>query len=199
MKCKELEMLPLKMRLDFFAILLFHKIIHKTIAIDLPSYIRLVPQTILRTSHNDPLTFESTIKPRINRIAEKKKKENSNKNKKVSKKSNIKVVITKKKSKLCKKKTFFSKKRKQCKEKIYTDDLKTANANERNDKNHFSENKVFISSYFYKTHMQWNNFPLEIKIIEDYEKFKENLEQHLWDLLVEHDQRIDESFGVPVD
>ena len=82
---------------------------------------------------------------------------------------------------------------------MYTDDMKTANANERSDKNHFSENKVFISSHFYKTHIQWNNLPLEIKIIEDYEKFKENLEQHLWDLLVEHDQLIDESFGVPDD
>ena len=60
-KCKDLDLLPLKVRLDFFAILLFHKIIHRTTVIKLPSYIVLVPPTNLRSSHNDPLTFTSQI------------------------------------------------------------------------------------------------------------------------------------------
>ena len=48
-KCKELDLLPLKFRLDLFAILLFHEIIHRTVAIELPTYIRLVPKTTLRS------------------------------------------------------------------------------------------------------------------------------------------------------
>ena len=75
--------------------------------------------------------------------------------------------------------------------------MKNTNANERNDKNQFSENKLFISSYFYKTHIQWNNLPLEVKIIKDYEQFKAKLEEHLWDLLVEPDKPVDSSFEVP--
>ena len=64
-KCKQLDMLPLKHRLDFVAIALFHKIIHQQIFIKLPTYIQLVPPSNLRISHRDPLTFESRIKPRI--------------------------------------------------------------------------------------------------------------------------------------
>ena len=54
-----------------------------------------------------------------------------------------------------------------------------------------------ISSYFYKTHIQWNNLPLEVKIIEDYEQFQAKLEQHLWDFLVKPDKPIDSSFQIP--
>ena len=64
-KCKILDLLPLRARLDFFDILLFHKIIHKTVPIKLPDYIILAPQTTLRYSHIDPLSFVSKIKPRI--------------------------------------------------------------------------------------------------------------------------------------
>ena len=76
-KCKDLDLLPLRVRLDFFAILLFHKIIHKTINIDLPSYITLVPQRVLRSSHNDPLIFTSLIKPRITKRVSKKTKKST--------------------------------------------------------------------------------------------------------------------------
>ena len=55
----------LKHRLDYFAILLFHKIIHKQVAVEFPSYITLVSQTTLRTSHKDQLSYESSVKPRI--------------------------------------------------------------------------------------------------------------------------------------
>ena len=64
-RCKELDMLPLKHRLDYFAILLFHKIIYKQVAIEFPSYITLISQTTLRTSHKDQLSYESSVKPRI--------------------------------------------------------------------------------------------------------------------------------------
>ena len=64
-KCRRLDLLPLRIRLDFFAILLFHRIIHGTVPIKLPSYITLVPLSNLRSSHNDPLTFRSLIQPRI--------------------------------------------------------------------------------------------------------------------------------------
>ena len=64
-KCRELNLLPLKVRLDLFAILLFHQIIHKTVVIKLPVYITLAPKTTLRYSHTDPLTFKSLIEPII--------------------------------------------------------------------------------------------------------------------------------------
>ena len=66
----------------------------------------------------------------------------------------------------------------------------------------FSENKVFSNSYFYKTHTQWNKLPLEIRIIEDHEKFKAQLEQHYWDSITElEDQESinDLSFDLPGD
>ena len=46
-KCKDVDLLPLRSRLDFFDILLFHKIIHNAISIKLPNYITLAPQTTL--------------------------------------------------------------------------------------------------------------------------------------------------------
>ena len=100
-KCKELDLLPLRVRLDFFAILLFHKIIHKTIGIDLPSYLTLVPQTVLRSSHTDPLTFRSLIKPRITKRVIKKTKKFT---KKINVKTKIKVNCVTKTKKKAKKK-----------------------------------------------------------------------------------------------
>ena len=48
----------------------------------------------------------------------------------------------------------------------------------------FNENKVFKNSYFYKTHIQWNNLPLDIKVIEDYDIFMVALKNHIWDTLL---------------
>ena len=45
----------------------------------------------------------------------------------------------------------------------------------------FTESKVFANSYFYKTHIQWNNLPLELKIIEENEKFSTRLKDYLWE------------------
>ena len=50
-KCKILDLLPLRYRLDCYDILLFHKIIHKTIAIKSPNYIIPAPQSNLRCIH----------------------------------------------------------------------------------------------------------------------------------------------------
>ena len=98
-KCKNLNLLPLKTRLDFFSILIFHKIIHKNIAIDLPKYISLVSQTSLRSSHKDPLTFESSIKPRVIKKNTIKKGKSKRKNNKINPKIKLKIkckVTTKK-------------------------------------------------------------------------------------------------------
>ena len=70
---------------------------------------------------------------------------------------------------------FFNKQK--SKEKIYTDN------HDKNDE--FIENKIFASTYFYKTHIHWNILPLDIKIIEDYDEFKTKLEQYLWDTVLE--------------
>ena len=88
-KCKELNLLPLRLRLDFFAILLFHKILHKTVPIELPAYISLAPETNLRSSHRDPLTFLSSIKPRIT------KKVPHNRKQLKTRSRNVKTVKTK--------------------------------------------------------------------------------------------------------
>ena len=192
-KCKELDLLPLKTRLDFFSILLFHKIIHKTVFIKLPNYIRLVPPTTLRSSQKDPLMFESTIKPRFTKKNIKKphkkithnlksKNKLTKKNIKLKSKNNSKSkkVVTnpiKKKSK-----PFKSFKKRIKNERIYVDD--EPNKSNKNDVEEFIDNKIFSSSYFYRTHIQWNNLPLEIRIIEDYDKFKIELECHLWHVLL---------------
>ena len=154
-KCKQLDLLPLKHRMDFFALLLFHRIIHQQINIKLPSYIRIVTPSNLRTSHRDPLYFESIIKPRIIRKFEKSTTHENNKNNKCNKKikksykiPKSKVIIkignkshSAKKSKVHKR--FFRKRKKG--EKIY----KNITVNED-----FAENKEFSSSYFYRNEMK---------------------------------------------
>ena len=193
-KCKDLDLLPLKSKLDFYALLLFHKIIHKNIAIELPYYISLVSQSRLRSSHNDPLTFESSIKPRFNKtIIAKSKKSSSNKTFKLKRQFKS-VFKNKKKSKNNKAKLFFKKRKKS--EKIYKDDNECSDA--------FSEMKVFKNSYFWRTHIQWNNLPLEVKVIDNYETFKIKLETHLWDMVLETDPAYDHnssesSIGLPGD
>ena len=107
-KCKDVDLLPLRTRLDFFDILLFHKIIHKTIPIKLPGYMTLAPQTTLRSSHIDPLTFVSLIKPRITKkvmTQTKNTKKTTNETKKLNVKTQVKYISTKiltKKYKKCK-------------------------------------------------------------------------------------------------
>ena len=111
-KCKELDLLPLKTRLDFFAILLFHKIINNAVPIKLPNYINLGAPTILRNSHRDPLMFESSIKPRITKKPTTKL---TNYNKRVMNNTNLKLKnkVVSKKTKIgrlkCKKQNKVSK------------------------------------------------------------------------------------------
>ena len=185
-KCKELNFLPLRLRLDFFAILLFHKILNKTVPIELPAYISLAPETNLRSSHRDPLTFLSSVKPRITR------KVTHNKKCLKTRGRNVKSVKTKVKKVKRKKKKAFKKYR--ARENIYIDDNSLADD--------FRENKVLTTSFFYKTHIQWNNLPLEVKIIENYDTFKIKLEEHLWDnIMVGEDQDDDDMdvLGLPGD
>ena len=179
-KCKDVDLLPLRARLDFFDILLFHKIIHKTIPIKLPDYITLAPQTTLRSSHIDPLTFVSLIKPRITKkemTKPKVSKKTTNENRKINMKTKIKSISTKisKKYKKCKAKRFFKNRKKN--EMIYKDDDPHTDE--------FSENNVFKNSFFFRTHILWNMLPLQIKIIENYELFKIKLEGFLWDGILE--------------
>ena len=58
------------------------------------------------------------------------------------------------------------------------------------DLGNFTESKVFKNSFFYKTHLQWNNLPLELRIIEDYAKFSIMLKEHIWDSIELHLNRI---------
>ena len=196
-KCKDLELLPLRVRMDFFAILLFHKIIHKAVNIDLPNYITLVSGTYLRSSRNDPHKYKSLIKPRITKKVKKKLKNNTMKaniNKNHNCKSKVSVVINKKHIPLKSKKKYkpkFFKKSFKCKEKIWNDI--------KYDDDEFIENKIFTSTYFYKTHIQWNNLPLHIRAIDDHEVFKTKLEEHLWSAVISQcsELPIDSSFETP--
>ena len=167
-----MDLLPLKYRLDFFAITLFHKIIHNRVAIKLPTYITLGQPTNLRFSHKDPLSFVCLIKPRIIRKSSKLPKTIKNKGSKgvvnIPKISCKKVVNRKKK-----KSTFKIKRYKR--ENIFRADMNKI------DPENFTESKVFKNSFFYKTHLQWNNLPLELRIIEEYEKFSIMLKKHFWD------------------
>ena len=171
-KCKELDLLPLKYRLDFFAITLFHQIIHNRVAIKLPTYITLGQPTNLRFSHKDPLSFVCLIKPRIIKKSSKLSKTIKNKGSRgvvnISKISCKKVLNRKKK-----KSTFKIKRYKR--EIIFRADMNKI------DPENFTESKVFKNSFFYKTHLQWNNLPLELRIIEEYEKFSIMLKKHFWD------------------
>ena len=150
-----MNLLPLRLRLDFFAILLFHKILHKTVPIELPAYITLALETNLRSSHKDPLTFESLIKPRITKKVLKNCKDSWS-NRKNLKTKGLKVKTVKKKVKPIKRRKKKSFKKYRARENIYTDD--------KNITDEFGENKVLTTSFFYRTHIQWNNLPLEVKI-----------------------------------
>ena len=64
--------------------------------------------------------------------------------------------------------------------------------------------KAFKNSYFYRTHIQWNNLPLEVKVTDNNETFKIKLEAHLWDMILDTDPAYDYSssescIGLPGD
>ena len=110
-----------------------------------------------------------------------KTKSTVSKNKKTSVKAKNKSKIKSLSIKTCikskNKKTSTLKFKKHLKsEKIFKPD--TADKDDIDD---FTESKVFVNSYFYKTHIQWNNLPLELKIIEDHEKFSTRLKDYLWE------------------
>ena len=185
-KCKEMDLLPLKTSLDYFAIILYHRIINNTVPIKLPNYINLVAPTRLRYSHTDPLTFVSLIKPRITKKPTI-KPTNRGKQKIISAKIPLKKkVLSKKKKAVIKRKkvskSFKNFKKRSKLERIYGD--KKPKKQDKEDINEFTENKVFYNSYFYKTHIQWNNLPLYIRMIEDSNAFKIKLREHLWENLL---------------
>ena len=45
--------------------------------------------------------------------------------------------------------------------------------------------KQFEKSYFYRVHLEWNNLPLSLRIIENHDLFLTNLKRYLWALLME--------------
>mgnify|MGYP001180042616 CR=1 FL=1 len=68
--------------------------------------------------------------------------------------------------------------------------LKTVNIHKLEklkDKDDFSDAKEIYNSYFYRTHLQWNNLPLELKVIEDHNKFMTKLKEYLWSTIAETD------------
>ena len=105
-------------------------------------------------------------------------------NRKNLKTKGLKVKTVKKKVKPIKRRKKKSFKKYRAHENIYTDD--------KNITDEFSENKVLTTSFFYRTHIQWNNLPLEVKIIENYDKFKIRLEEHLWDYIMECEDQDDD-------
>ena len=148
------------------------------VPIKLPRYITLAsPVYSLRVSHKDPLTFESKIKPRITKKVKRKYKKST--------KSSIKVKVTKKVAKTTKRKKkkssyFFKLYKHRTRENIYK--------LEKNCEDDFGEHKVLTNSFFYRTHLQWNNLPLENRIIENYEVFKTKLEEYLWESILGEEQ-----------
>ena len=140
-KLKSLQILPLDIKLLYTDLILFHRIIHRNICIDLPEYIQLAsPPRSLRTSHIDPLYFDSSIKPRLTTLSENK----------CSKTSKVKC------------------------------------RNQDSDPN-YGQNclQEFEHSYFYRTHLQWNKLPLDLRVIEQYQSFQIELNKYLWNNLME--------------
>ena len=39
---------------------------------------------------------------------------------------------------------------------------------------------AFKNSFFYRSHLEWNMLPLDLRLIEKSELFKSRLEKHLW-------------------
>ena len=42
---------------------------------------------------------------------------------------------------------------------------------------------AFANSFFYRTHLSWNNLPLDIRMIASPSEFKTKLKEHIWDRL----------------
>ena len=49
-------------------------------------------------------------------------------------------------------------------------------------------------SFFYRTHMYWNSFPLEIREIRSHEIFKREVKHYLWKMA--HDELIDNDIDI---
>ena len=99
-------------------------------------------------------------------------------------KSKTRTVKIKKKVKTTKRRNKQRSKyfKHRTRENLYIDD--------KNITDDFGEDKVFINSYFYKTHIQWNNLPIELKILDNYDKFKIKLEEHLWESILGCDEEV---------
>ena len=95
------------------------------------------------------------------------------------KKQNKKTKIVKHKpkakiNKKTKKKSFF--KKRKIRENIFKDDKNQSDED-------FSEEKVFSNSFFYKTHLQWNSLPFELKNVKEFSNFESKLKFHMWNLV----------------
>ena len=42
------------------------------------------------------------------------------------------------------------------------------------------QNNAFGNSFFYKTHLKWNNLPFDIRINSNPVKFKKDMIEHYW-------------------
>ena len=42
---------------------------------------------------------------------------------------------------------------------------------------------AFANSFFYRTHLSWNNLPIEIRMIDGPDEFKTKLKAHMWNKL----------------
>ena len=63
-KCKQVNILPMGLKFDLNDLLLFHKIIHELVPVNLPSYLKLFDgQSRLRSSHLDRLSFVNSLLP----------------------------------------------------------------------------------------------------------------------------------------
>ena len=56
----------------------------------------------------------------------------------------------------------------------------------QSDDEDFSEERVFSNSFFYRTHLQWNSLPFELKNIKEHSKFESKLKVHMWNLIPGH-------------
>ena len=54
-----------------------------------------------------------------------------------------------------------------------------------------NERSPLQKSFFYRTHLLWNNIPLELRRIEHYQQFRSKLSKYLWDLIMTDDLPLD--------
>ena len=65
MKCKQLNILPVKTRFDMQDLTFFHSIFYDYSVVKLPAYLKLFTGSRLRNSHLDNLSVISEITPKI--------------------------------------------------------------------------------------------------------------------------------------